>query len=210
MNGIDPMLPVNMSGTIMLNSSELSTWMPALAAFLTVLATLVIVALTNHLSFKKTARLLEQNKEIEMMRISAREEADWEVALNRAISEFIGNVTLYACLSADWLATKKENPKFESDKDVVLAYQVDDRMVRKSIAQSCTTIRNLLSLGIEEHKELFDFVVKIQKRVYGSRELGNAHALELKFYDIVERALKKGKSTNRIVPPVLTPTPKKD
>lgn len=207
---IDSILPANMSGAIILNSSDLSTWMVAVAAFLTVLATFVIVKLMNDLSFKKMKVLLEQNKEIEDKKLSASYLNGWTEKLIDVLIDFLTEMQSIAVRSAEinYEITRLENlhnrdAVFDEEfKGILREFDTVKQDQEKLYA---TMIRVMCSIDLDNelHKKMFSDLTKL----YSSTEemvkkcLETDEAIERRFmlsdetikliYSVVDEARKQ-------------------
>jgi len=166
---IDPMLPVNMSATIMLNTSDLLTWIPALAAFLTVLVTFVIVKLMNDLSFKKMRVLLEQNKEIEDKKLAASYLNGWIEKLIDALVDFLTEMQSVAVRSAEinYEMARLENKNDNGDevfdgeyKDILSEFEMV-KQEQKKLYTKMIRVMCLIDLNNELHKKMFSDLTEL-------------------------------------------------
>lgn len=89
--GIASVVPVNMSGSIMLNTNDFSTWLPVVASAASVLITWMII----WKSTKDMKEVIKQNRENELLKLAEEERIAWEDRLRTSVADFSASIACY-------------------------------------------------------------------------------------------------------------------
>ncbi|KAF1073605.1 hypothetical protein [Halodesulfovibrio sp. MK-HDV] len=178
-------VPVQMAGSIFLDSGWQSMLMPVISAFASVLVTWFIISKST----KEMKALIKQNKDIEERKLAFEDHKHWLETVVDALADYCACCDEYESLLAErkiiTVSESSVSPEQRKDVDIRSKENVDHiRAAKRKLSHSSWRLICYLDLNNPKHDRLFQKVHELE--MVAKDSLKKTDSLEKLEWDVLE------------------------